>query len=1353
MNKYITIFFLVFCILITIYILYKSCNYTKNDKKININPSIVLPVINEPTKIPIESSTDISIIDYELTIYTSPTDLTSKPIPIFPPYKIFEKGPWDPLNLANLISSTIDHAWNNCWTKTNIETSNNGDILYNIKSAGMRASDFIYIELIGPLTCGFHPPVNGKFIKKTSIDPGCIPIVQDKNFYMMYSNMSQTENITLYVLDEFSGELQRFLLTIYPYALIVIPDDKLRSNYVFSNPKYIENGESKSLENILNNQGSLIIGPKLQKRYTIDMFKNDIVLYNKNNNSVIYSGNSYNNTGEVCKSPVKLSTIGITSDYIPCDNSIIYSFGNTVNLLIYLTGVLKWSFKPRDNNGFFPVLSSSVYPNNTSVNIINDRLFEFLFDYRSLIDNTIQSKTTIEFDLYLYDTVSNDDFSLRIKVEIYYQESVDFGPSNFSPKDVILTVTSGSNITDKTLNIFTLNNKSNYYLASESMRLYIGPKLYLPFDIYSPSNMIEFYSVSDINSAALLKKFSIYEGVNNSEFKAIILCPPKPKDIISIFSEYKSPVRPGVKNTIEAISMFQYVFDYKCIIICLLGPLSVGLSNPDMNGIFDENRYKLPTHKNLTVISISENILIIRSVTDEFLNINIPFNLYVYDNVFKVIQIYSITRNSYYSQIGGPQILNVEPVKMFLIEPEFFLPNVYQNDIKVSENQGIKQLSYIYIGPLIFDNVNTTIDSSQDSNPSKCIPNCLITTFDKDDGCGNKCDNITLFNSTSNADWTLKVTDSTDNNNNYTLHSEINRVDPFLGNYPTKVTLNDTQGNKIFDVIPSIEDSTNKNIYGNITLVFNDMLKMNDSSVIKYKNLSNTSYAFDKESNKYIDIWGNKIKLFPSFLEDQQQCLINYNSDTAEVIYQDTVNIPNEHIIHINNRYAKNSSSNIINIQKLKEIDPNTFIRNYTITDSYIDSILTYDITSDEINEKKYSNYKKIEYFINEPNNKFKTFPIIDGQFVFPRNFSLKDEYPDQIEIPRDQQKCGCCYAFAIASCLGDRFALKYNIKSPYPSVLWMLGNCKLEQTNFYGEQVPLCGFCSGGKSVLLAKWLENGGYTKLESCFPYVKLNTFEVNTEESISSNIKVFMNKGNPFQEIFSENECFHTDSDYNIEFISNILERDMLISKAKFSIFKNTFENIYVTRKQPGYYTINEIALLIAKMKYRLCRGPLISNIHVTQEFKDFYKNEWKLNNKIVFMNTEQTFDSIFGFMGPLFAMENINRCLGVHRITITGWGVGFDKNGIEVEYWECRNSWGANNSGYFRVAISTFATQLNTVGLDIPQLLNYPSWNSYSDIRQKKWLMYLTPFYFDPAPIENLDELIKAGIFEKSNNYL
>ena len=58
------------------------------------------------------------------------------------------------------------------------------------------------------------------------------------------------------------------------------------------------------------------------------------------------------------------------------------------------------------------------------------------------------------------------------------------------------------------------------------------------------------------------------------------------------------------------------------------------------------------------------------------------------------------------------------------------------------------------------------------------------------------------------------------------------------------------------------------------------------------------------------------------------------------------------------------------------------------------------------------------------------------SQIKLKEKWSWRETGGNKIEDGRrNQEQCGCCWAFSVSTVLGDRYGIKYNIKAPYPSV------------------------------------------------------------------------------------------------------------------------------------------------------------------------------------------------------------------------------------------------------------------------------------------------------------------------------
>eukprot|EP00937_MAST-01D_sp_MAST-1D-sp2_P006131 g6131.t1 len=96
----------------------------------------------------------------------------------------------------------------------------------------------------------------------------------------------------------------------------------------------------------------------------------------------------------------------------------------------------------------------------------------------------------------------------------------------------------------------------------------------------------------------------------------------------------------------------------------------------------------------------------------------------------------------------------------------------------------------------------------------------------------------------------------------------------------------------------------------------------------------------------------------------------------------------------------------------------------------------------------------------------------LDGVKDSPASFDSRDQWGNLIQLIRDQQQCGSCWAFSAAEVLSDRFSIATNtsvVLSPEDSVSCDKGNRG----------------CNGG--MLPAAWLYLAGTDIVtDACFPY---------------------------------------------------------------------------------------------------------------------------------------------------------------------------------------------------------------------------------------------------------------------------
>ena len=345
-----------------------------------------------------------------------------------------------------------------------------------------------------------------------------------------------------------------------------------------------------------------------------------------------------------------------------------------------------------------------------------------------------------------------------------------------------------------------------------------------------------------------------------------------------------------------------------------------------------------------------------------------------------------------------------------------------------------------------------------------------------------------------------------------------------------------------------------------------------------------------------------------------------------------------------------------------------------------------------------------------KPNSSlFKKYRALGMALSIPDKFSWRDKGGDMIEKARNQGNCGGCWAFSIVSVLGDRFAIKNNIKSPHPSVVYLLSQCSITDDVCADIQG-----CDGGNILNGIVWLQNPyNGNKIESCWPYsVVQNSLSYGAQ---SNNVAP-----NSLQDPSLSNCCYNCcyPADNTVNSSTPLLS----IKLGSIQYFGETIDKIQS-------YTEENINKIISDIQIEILQnGPVTSCFVVLKTFLDYYTKD----SLSVYSNNDVIID--------IDACE-FNDCSNTgytnegHAIAITGWGI---QNG--VRYWEVRNSWceeSNNDNGYCKIAFTTFDKIKYSFGIDIP-IISVTSDNYYGGVVS-----------FTPNNIDNLDELIKNGIFEKS----
>lgn len=365
---------------------------------------------------------------------------------------------------------------------------------------------------------------------------------------------------------------------------------------------------------------------------------------------------------------------------------------------------------------------------------------------------------------------------------------------------------------------------------------------------------------------------------------------------------------------------------------------------------------------------------------------------------------------------------------------------------------------------------------------------------------------------------------------------------------------------------------------------------------------------------------------------------------------------------------------------------------------------------------------------------------------TFPKEFSWHLKYPGRVEKPR-AQIYGTCWAHSLASIIGDNFSMNNKLDSVYPSSFWITSMRK-DACKFFNKRKDVCkegeiGINNGFIESFMAHFMKENSdtyYTKLEQCYPNlatirrVLAKTYFEYKDKSLANSITyppisaMEWMKGNSLDLEYLGYilpECctnkIMINRYYNRFYCQpyilspNLEKIDMLKKNVKFKVQNMAFFNY--TFKFKEEYSEQDIKNMQQQLKkYILCYGEIMSTIIATRGYKEFFYNSKRKYTDIFYPDTQ-----------PKETERN-------HAVIILGWG-----NDDGQEYWWIRDS----NAGhfypprYYKIAFSRFDNKDYWFG---PDLL----WKEENNV-----VIGEKPSFLITDPIENIDELLEAKIFQKS----
>lgn len=300
------------------------------------------------------------------------------------------------------------------------------------------------------------------------------------------------------------------------------------------------------------------------------------------------------------------------------------------------------------------------------------------------------------------------------------------------------------------------------------------------------------------------------------------------------------------------------------------------------------------------------------------------------------------------------------------------------------------------------------------------------------------------------------------------------------------------------------------------------------------------------------------------------------------------------------------------------------------------------------------------------------------------KKFNWRDDYnPDKKTDTKklltpvgNQETCGCCWAYSIASAVSDNIMISNDMKyNPHCSITYLIScypHCiNTNATDCYGDPTinfPFSYQCGGGSISSATQWVEKYG-----------------ISTD------------KCQNYSWCFQNKICNGTDINHNFN-LNTIIPKCPKNTKSECNelYYISQVQSSMITSSNP---TDDELSRHFDFIKYWIYNyGPAVGGFLVFQNFMSGNFKSSKNPDGIYIENVDYTTNSII-------TDPNMNTFVGGHAICIMGWGIGKVDNVLiqdtnlhdkqnsftMVPYWVIRNSWSTNwgDNGYIHFACYPF----------------------------------------------------------------